>query len=291
MKKHNLPLISMTMSIEDFAPFGTIPNIQPLDQNWSTAKLANEPSNISGRQIVGKIGLWLGLGGAITAVLFMITTFVGGLFSSAMTQTGAAGMTTNPILSIILLFIGFISTLIGNMAIAGIYSLFFSKKYANSSKIYGLLLLTNGLLFFIFAPIYLIFTNQIQTLFIIMWFHITFSIFISACQIEFSANPNYSGSGLIGNTIGFALVIVTYSMFYKGSLLDWAEKQTYLLMLLPTILGYTLIPLGASIREKVYYKAYEMGNNPFYLSSIDEQDELSAWDASKIEENEINIEG
>lgn len=62
-------------------------------------------------------------------------------------------------------------------------------------------------------------------------------------------------------------------------------------MLLPTILGYTLIPLGASIREKIYYKSYEMGNNAFYLSSVDEREELSPEESEKAEESEINIEG
>jgi hypothetical protein len=36
------------------------------------------------------------------------------------------------------------------------------------------------------------------------------------------------------------------------------ETQTYLLMLLPSILGYSLTPFGSGIREKIYYKIYEM---------------------------------
>lgn len=82
------------MGIEDFAPIGTIPGIQPINQPEPDVfaatpnlnnKLTNEPSNISGREILGKIGIGIGVGGVITAVLFMITTFVGGMFSSAMT--------------------------------------------------------------------------------------------------------------------------------------------------------------------------------------------------------------
>lgn len=311
------------MGIEDFSQIGWLPPIQPIPepsivaptipsiapsipsplaeprpedfgkQEIMTNKLVQEPNNISGGQLFGKIWIGLLIWGIITAVLFMVTTFVGSMFSSAMVQTGptTGWTTTNPILSIILLFIGFISTFIGNLAVAGVYNLFFSKKYINGSKIYGLLLLTNGLLFFIFAPIYFIFTNQIQTLFIVMGFHIVFSIFISANQIEFSANPNYSGSSLIGNTIWFALTIAVYCVIYKWSLLEGAEKQTYLLMLLPTMLGYTLIPFGSSIREKIYYKSYEMGNNSFYLSSEDAREETTSEEAAKFEEEEINIEG
>lgn len=262
------------MGIEDF---GQIENIWTTNRSNTNQRLSNEPSNISWWQIVGKFWIGISVGGIITAILFMITTFMNGIFSGAMVNTGT---TINPIISIVLLFIGFLSTFIWNLGIAGIYNLFFSRKYINWSKIFWLLLLTNGLLFFIFAPIYFIFTNQIQTLFIVMWFHIVFSIFISACQIEFSANPNYSGSSLVGNTIWFALAIAMYCIFYKQSLVWWAEKLTYLLMLLPTILGYTLIPLWASIREKIYYKSYEMGNNAFYLSS--ETDEMFTQDDDEI---------
>lgn len=44
-------------------------------------------------------------------------------------------------------------------------------------------------------------------------------------------------------------------------------------MLVPPILGYTLIPFGAGIREKVYYKFYELGNNGFYIPSAAESDD------------------
>ncbi|HCY20266.1 TPA: hypothetical protein DIC40_00035 [Patescibacteria group bacterium] len=63
------------------------------------------------------------------------------------------------------------------------------------------MLLTNGLLFFILAPMYFVFASQIQSLFLVLGFHILFSVFVSACQIEFTANPNYSGSSLMGNII------------------------------------------------------------------------------------------
>lgn len=313
------------MGIEDFSQIGWLPPISPIPnipttpitpigisdihqtipstevrpedfgkENLEIEKVLKEPSNISGRQLMWKLWIWLVIWWVITMVLFMVMTFVGAMFSSAMQTspaTGGSSTTTNPILSIILLFIGFISTFIGNLSVAGIYNLAYSKKYINGSKIYGLLLLTNGLLFFIFAPIYFIFSNQVETLFIVMGFHIVFSIFISANQIEFSANPNYSGSSLIWNTIGFALTIAVYCLLYKGSMLDGAEKQTYLLMLMPTIAGYTLIPFGASIREKIYYKSYEMGNNSFYLSSDDTREETSPEELAKANEEEINIEG
>jgi len=96
----------------------------------------------------------------------------------------------------------------------------------------------------------------------------------------------------MGNVIGFAASFLIYSIFYKGSGLSGAEQQIYLLMLLPSILGYTLIPFGAGIWEKIYFKLYEMGNNAFYISSPGEiAENQSSQDKSFQEETDINIEG
>jgi len=99
------------------------------------------------------------------------------------------------------LFIGFLSTFIGNIAVGGIYGLFYNRKYYNTSKMFGLLFLTNGILFFFLAPIYIVFASQIDILFLILGFHILFSVFASAAQIEFSTNPNYSASSFMGNIL------------------------------------------------------------------------------------------
>ncbi|MEI6775200.1 MAG: hypothetical protein WCL18_10965, partial [bacterium] len=51
------------------------------------------------------------------------------------------------------------------------------------------------------------------------------------------------------------------------------QQKIYLFMLLPPILGYALIPFGSGIREKIYYKSYELGNNGFYIPSVTESQE------------------
>jgi hypothetical protein len=58
-------------------------------------------------------------------------------------------------------------------------------------------------------------------------------------------------------------------------------------MVLPPILAYALIPLGSGIREKIYYKFYELGNNGFYIPSISEREE-EMEEESKSEE--VNVE-
>jgi hypothetical protein len=90
------------------------------------------------------------------------------MFTTALGQQSAEFSSSNPLLPLILLFIGFISTFIGNIAVAGAYSLFYSKKYYDVTKMFGILFLTNGILFFILAPVYILFGSQIETLFVIL---------------------------------------------------------------------------------------------------------------------------
>ena len=231
----------------------------------------NEPSNLSWWELIGKVFIGVFIWGIIAALLFVILSFMGGMFTSAFGQQ--AGSNVNPLLSLVLLFIGFLSTFIGNIAVGWVYGLFYNRKYYNTSKMFALLFLTNGILFFFLAPIYIVFANHIDILFLILWFHILFSVFTSASQMEFSTNPNYSASGLMGNILWFVLAFLAYSLIYKASGSVAVQQKIYLFMLLPPILGYTLIPLGASIREKIYYKSYEFGNNGFYIPSVTEIDD------------------
>lgn len=255
----------------------------------SQSDFFNEPSNLSGWQLVGKFCIGILIGGVIAALLFIILSFMGGMFTSAFGQQ--TGSIVNPLLSLILLFIGFLSTFIGNIAVGGIYSLFYNRKYYNTSKMFGLLFLTNGILFFFLAPIYIIFASQIDVLFLILGFHILFSVFTSAAQIEFSTNPNYCGSALMGQILWFALAFLAYALIYKLSWSAAVQQKIYLFMLLPPLLGYTLIPLGAGIREKVYYKSYELGNNGFYIpSSTESEDEEAEKDDDAKGGEDVNVE-
>lgn len=250
----------------------------------------NEPSNLSWRQLVGKVCIGLIIGGIIAALLFVILSFMGGMFTTAFwAQTGT---TVNPMLSLILLFIGFLSTFIGNIGVGGIYSLFYSRKYYNTSKMFGLLFLTNGILFFFLAPIYIVFASQIDVLFLILGFHVLFSVFASAAQIEFSTNPNYSASSFMGNTLGFVIAFFLYALIYKMSWSAAVQQKIYLFMLVPPMVGYGLIPFGAGIREKIYYKFYEMGNNGLYIpSATEEEDDQTETGNSTSGGEDVNVEG
>lgn len=247
----------------------------------------NPPSNLSGRQLVAKVLMGLVIGGIIAALLFIVVSFIGSMFTSALGAQTAEFSSANPLLPLILLFIGFISTFIGNIAVAGVYSLFYSKKYYDVTKMFGLLFLTNGILFFILAPVYILFGSQIETLFVILGFHVIFSVFASASQIEFTSNPNYSGSSLMGNVLGFAFALLIYGLIYKLTNGSAPQQKIYLFMILPPVLAYALVPLGSGIREKIYYKFYELGNNGFYIPSVGEREE--EWEEESKSE-EVNVE-
>jgi hypothetical protein len=158
---------------------------------------------------------------------------------------------------------------------------------------FGLLFLTNGILFFFLAPIYIVFSSQIDVLFLILGFHVLFSVFTSAAQIEFSTNPNYSASALMGNVLGFVIAFLAYCLIYKMSGSAEIQQKIYLFMLLPPILGYTLVPFGSGIREKIYYKFYEMGNNGLYIPSTTgaEEEDESVPGTSTSGGDDVNVEG
>jgi len=268
-----------------------------LVNNWSllndsTPKTKNrgeEPSNLSWRQLIWKTLIWLIIWGVISTILFITLSFAWKMFVDAFQQTGDI-VRANPILPFLLLFIGFLWTFIWNIWVAGAYNLFFSKKYYDISKMFWLLLLTNWILFFILAPIYIAFSKQVDVLFLILWFHVFFSVFVSANQIEFLSNPNYSASALMWNVLWFALSLLVYSLVWKSSWGGSIQNKVYLLMLIPAVVWYALIPFGSWIREKIYYKVYENWSNPMFISSIEDQFDLNDKSENIKWDDQTNVE-
>ena len=253
-----------------------------------------EPSQSSARELTWKFFIWLIIWWVISVLLFIILSFVWSVFTESMWQAWEF-VKSNPILPLLLLLIGFMSSFIGNLATAWIYWLFFGERYYHIGKTMGLLLLTNGLLFIIFAPIYLIFSSDINTLFVILWFHVMFSIFLSANQIEIVSNPNYSASSLIGTTLWFAITILVYSVIRKSSMSGGTQEKLYLMLLFPSIIWFSIIPLWLGIREAIYKKMYEMWNNWFYTAPIEAKTAAEVQDELKFnspidEDSDINID-
>jgi len=258
-----------------------------IQKKWFT----REPSQSSGRWLTGKIFIWLVVWGIIAILLFVILSFVWWVFTDSMSQTWWF-TTTNPILPLVLLLIGFLSSFIGNIAISGIYNLFFSERYLKTAKTMWILLLTNAILFVFFAPIYLIYAWDINTLFILLWFHIMFSVFLSTQQMETVSNPNYWSSSLIWTTLGFVITVLIYSLVRKSSSMWGAQNKLYLLLLIPPIISFGIMPLWAWIRERIYYKMYEVWNNWFYNPPLEEDGKKDIeFENNGIDENDdINID-
>ncbi len=236
-----------------------------------------EPSSTSGRQIVSKTGIGLLIGVMISALIFIIVGFLGSIFQIVDGQT-------NPLLPFIMLLIAFVTTFIGTVIVAWFYSLFYGKKYYDSSKMFALWLLADVFVFLIFFPVYLVYYSDLSSLYYVLAFHILFSVFVIHSMIEFTSNPNYSASHLIGTMIWFISAVTLYA-FVDKLVQDMApENKNYFLMLMPSILAYTLIPLWHGIWEVIYYKFYESGSNFFYLPSLSEV----TMDASELETTEVD---
>lgn len=243
-----------------------------------------EPNNPTNWEIIGKVVLWLIIGVIIWIFILVVLILLWGMFDQAITNYANGNtMTTNPILPLVLIWITFICTFIWNIIVAWCYNLFFSSKYYDMSKMFKFTITSNFLLFFMFIPLYIVFYDNILLAFVILCFHILFSVFISYNCIEFITNPNYAASNLIWSTIWFSLSLLIILWIYKSQ--TWEINKNILLMW-PTILAYTFVPLFHSIWEKIYYKFYENWNNFFYIPSIDEVlvEEEEYEDESNVEQ-------
>lgn len=208
------------------------------------------------------------------------------MFTQALKSTinspGVAN-TVNPLLPLVLVIIAFIATFVGSVILSGLYNLFYSNKYYDLGKTFSVSLLTNIFLFFLIIPLYMMFYQNINTLFYLLGFHILFAIFVSYSQGEFITNPNYSSSHLIGTMIGTSISMIAFVLAAKY----FNGNQNMLLM--PSILGYMLIPFFHALWEKIYYKFYENGNNFLFLPSLSEivaeEENITTNDDITVESN------
>ena len=242
---------------------------------WWFDKLTTEPNNTSVGQIVAKVLIGLVIGLIIAFLVFIITI----LFNTMITQwvralSSSGSISWNPVLPGIFMLIAFIASLTGNIIVATVYNLLYTSKYYDMSKMLSLILISQIIIFFILAPVYILFWDSILWLFIIVAFHSIFSVFISYSLMEFTTNPNYSASNLIGGVIWFCITLLVFLWFYRSfgasdfGLDSTSNQKIKLLIAIPPLLSYTLIPLCYCLREKLYYKFYEMGNNFFFVPSL-----------------------
>lgn len=245
-----------------------------------------EPANPSRWQVFMKTGLGLIVGIFIAFLVFVILLLVGGVVQEALAERIIGGDWINPLLPLILLVVAFLGTFIGSVILAWIYNLIFTEKYYDMSKMFSLTLFANIIVFVFFVGLYLLFADMIEPLFFVLAFHIIFTVFLSIALIEISTNPNYAAVHLLGAAIWLVLAVLVFAVAYK--IIDINEwRSVNILLSLPPVLAYCFIPFWHGLREKIYRKFYEAGNNFFYIPSLNEV----LVDEQDVDEVEVNMEG
>lgn len=239
----------------------------------------NAPSDISIWSFFGKILIWLLVWICVAGLLFWSLAAIGWL-------TWSEDWQTNPILWVLLPVVWFIVSLVWNVTLAGLYSVFFSKRYYNFSKMFWLIFVASLLLLPLFVIIsalyYFVFRASIDSLYFILKLQLVFSLFISLNLVDFLSQPNYSASSLMWNTLwtAFALIVALFISWGIG------------LVTVSAITTYMFSVLWAWIWDAIYYKFYEWGNNPFYLPSLNElREERQKEEVKKAkDEEEVNVD-
>lgn len=250
-----------------------------------------EPANPSWWQVFLKTILWLIVGVFIAFLVFVILLLVGGVVQQALASKIVGTDGANPLLPLILLVVAFLGTFIGSVILAGIYNLIFTEKYYDMSKMFSLTLFANIIVFIFFVGLYLLFADMIEPLFFVLAFHIIFTVFLSIALIEISTNPNYSAVHLLWTAIGLVLAVLVFAIAYK--IIDINEwRSVNILLSLPPVLAYCFIPFWHGLREKIYWKFYEAGNNFFYIPSLSEVlvDEKEV-DEVEVDTDAVNVDG
>ena len=139
-----------------------------------------EPNNTSWWKIAAKIAIWLIVGIVISFLVFAITVLFNSVIQSGIKAVSAdSQIAGNPVLPVIFLLIAFITSLVWNIIVAVVNNFLDSSKYYDLGKMLSLVAVSNIIIFFVIAPIYMIFWNNILWLFIVVWFHNIFAVFVS----------------------------------------------------------------------------------------------------------------
>lgn len=235
-----------------------------------------EPPHPGWWQIIWKTMIWLLTWVLISFLVFVIISALGSDFFTSWATL---------FLAMVFMLVACIVTIIGTAIIAGTLNIVFGSDYYDFWKMLWFSVLANGILVLLFAPVYLTLSGSVNTLLLVLAFHIIFWFFISYSLIEFTTNANYAWSSLIGTLFGFGLTMMTYLLVYNMTPHDDSMGNTiYVLMLLPFIMSYTVIPLCHGIWSGIYYGIFSGGSNPFYIAPLNEIGQATE------EDNTVNVQ-
>ena len=287
----------MTDSNVDLGNIPTIGSSQPIlnmhkdpknSEKPDVAMFDNAPNDVSAgwffwRIVIGFI-VWL----CVAALLFWVLTAIGWI-------TWSNNWQANSMLKFLLPVVWFVVSFVWSFALALMYNIFFSKRYYNLSKMFGLIFVSSIIIFVFFFFLYL-FYEDTGELYILLWFQIIFWLYITLNLMDFLSQPNYSASSLLGNTLWSIMSIVAYiwlMRLFMGSSDNLKDlKYYFFLVIISVIVAYVLTSFGSALRDAIYYKFYEWWNNPFYLPSLNELREERKKEENEKErdEEEVNVE-
>ena len=241
----------------------------------------NAPSDVTTWSFFGKIGIWLIVWICVAALLFGTLSAIGWL-------TWSEDNSLSSMLWILLPIIWFVVGFIWNLALALLYNIFFSKRYYSFGKMAWLIFASSLIIFIFFFVPYLLFKDNMITLYTMLWFQIIFELFISKNLIDFLSQPNYSASSLMWNTLWAVLAIVVHLAIVS----TMGKDVNFLLIIASSMIAYIMTAIWSWIWDAIYYKFYEWWNNPFYLPSLNElREERRKEEVKKAkEEEDVNVD-
>ena len=231
----------------------------------------NNPINTSNMALLIKLIIWIVIWVLIALIVFIMFIFLGATISEAI-RNSANHLAFSPIVWLAFMWIGLIGTLLGNLTMSFVYNVIWPEDYYDIKLISSAILVVNLLLLLPFLFLYF-FTGtvlqDINMLFVVFAFQLTFSTYVSVMTMDVVKQPNYSLLYIIWDSTGFILTLLIFFVIFTLSSSDVGQVEKNVLFF-PSILAFSIIPFIGTLFEKFYYKLYEVGNDFLYVPSLSE---------------------
>lgn len=237
-------------------------------ENTTESLENNIPTNPSGWQMIIKILIWIVIWLVFSMLILIL--FVG--FSSSLEQAmqnAGNNLPFSPLVWLSFMAIALLTSIIWNIILSWIYNVIWNEDYYDIKVMSSSILTANLILIIPFLILYAFVgaRNNMDYLFVVYWFHLFFSIFVSFVSMDMIKNPNYSNVYFLWNSFWFIISIMIFFMLYAYLQTGNSEKN---ILFVPPILWFSLIPFISCLFEKVYYKMYEIWSDFLYIPSINE---------------------
>ena len=115
---------------------------------------------------------------------------------------------------------------------------------------------------------------------------------------EISIDSHYSLSAIVWWLLGMSSVVVIFVLIYKMMILNSVDiggtansSQIQIMLSVPALLAYFLMPLAHGIWQKIYGSLYDMWSNFLYAPSWNERAVAAQMtESQEVVEEEINVD-